>query len=101
MKANNEKDSEINRLIEKYYLANQDNRNGYDKLAKELKRLEEMLNESKWNISIAYILGIESCFIIYYEAFDPDARECVRLEERVRRLKSEKEWQILKLLEIK
>ena len=52
MKANNEKDSEINRLIEKYYLANQDNRNGYDKLAnqdnrngydklaKELKRLE-------------------------------------------------------------
>ena len=47
MKANNEKDSEINRLIEKYYLANQYNRNGYDKLAKELKRLEEMLNESK------------------------------------------------------
>lgn len=38
-----------------------------------------------------YILGIESCFIIYYEAFDPDARECVRLEEKVRRLKSEKE----------
>lgn len=47
MKANNEKDSEINRLIEKYYLTNQDNRNGYDKFAKELKRLEEMLNESK------------------------------------------------------
>lgn len=47
MKANNEKDIEINRLIEKYYLVNQDNRNGYDKLAKELKRLEEMLNESK------------------------------------------------------
>lgn len=47
MKANNEKDSEINRLIEKYYLANKYNRNGYDKLAKELKRLEEMLNEYK------------------------------------------------------
>ena len=47
MKANNEKYSEINRLIEKYYIANQDNRNRYDNLAKELKRLEEMLNESK------------------------------------------------------
>lgn len=47
MKANDEKDEEINRLIEKLYNANQDNRNGYEKLAKELKRLEEMLNEPK------------------------------------------------------
>mgnify|MGYP006873254836 CR=1 FL=1 len=47
MKANDEKDKEINRLIEKLYNANQDNRNGYEKLAKELKRLEEMLNEPK------------------------------------------------------
>lgn len=47
MKANDEKDKEINRLIEKLYIANQDNRNGYEKLAKELKRLEEMLNEPK------------------------------------------------------
>ena len=52
-------------------------------------------------IFLLLILGIESCFIIYYEAFDPDAGECVRLEEKVRRLKSEKEWPILKLLEIK
>ncbi len=47
MKANDEKDKEINRLIEKLYNANQDSRNGYEKLAKELKRLEEMLNELK------------------------------------------------------
>lgn len=40
-------------------------------------------------IFLLLILGIESCCIIYYEAFDPDARECVRLEEKVRRLKSE------------
>ena len=42
-------------------------------------------------IFLLLILGIESCFIIYYEAFDPGAREFIRLEEKVRRLKSEKE----------
>ncbi len=47
VKVNGEKDKEINKMIEKLYLANQNNKNGYDKLANELKRLEEMLNESK------------------------------------------------------
>ncbi len=40
-------------------------------------------------IFLLLTLGIESCFIIYYEAFAPDAKDCIQLEEEVRRLKSE------------
>lgn len=69
MKANNEKYSEINRLIEKYYIANQDNRNGYDKLAKELKRSEIFLLLIYWESNHASLFIMKHLIQMQENAF--------------------------------
>ncbi len=40
-------------------------------------------------ILLLLVIGIEACCIIYYEAIDPDAKECIRLEEKIRELTHE------------